>query len=352
MPPKEADEGYPRQAAASDEALRATDSTSSVTASPCHLPLKGKAEAVASDEALRATGSTSSVSGLAGDARSHLPLKGKAEAVASDEALRATGSTSSVTASPCHLPLKGKALEDETVPASPASPASPDAWCLMPDAYCLNVLYCDKSILVCEKPVNCLSEPGAGANLPALAADWLRARGENPEIRTVHRLDKAVGGLTVLARTQRAAASLIDQISARTAEKEYLAVLRGVPEADAATLEDLLFHDSRTNKTFVVTRPRKGVRDAKLSYRVVGRAGTPAQPLTLVRVKLHTGRTHQIRAQFSHRGLPLLGDIRYGSKAAHGPALFSCRLAFDHPATGKRMAFELTPTGEPWERFN
>ena len=311
MPPKEADEGYPRQTAATDEALRATDSTSSVTASPCHLPLKGKAEAVASDEALRATDSTSSVSGLAGDAR-------------------------------CHLPLKGKAFENEPVPASPASP----------DACPLNVLYCDKSILVCEKPVNCLSEPGAGANLPALAADWLRARGENPEIRTVHRLDKAVGGLTVLARTQKAAASLIDQISARTAEKEYLAVLRGVPEADAATLEDLLFHDSRTNKTFVVTRPRKGVRDAKLSYRVVGRAGTPAQPLTLVRVKLHTGRTHQIRAQFSHRGLPLLGDIRYGSKAAHGPALFSCRLAFDHPETGKRMAFELTPTGEPWERFN
>ncbi len=284
MPPKEADEGFPRQAAASDEPLRAT-------------------------------ASTSSVSGLAGDAR-------------------------------CHLPLKGKAFENEP------TPASPDAWCLMPDAYPLNVLYYDDALLVCEKPVNCLSEPGAGANLPALAADWLRARGENPEVRTVHRLDKAVGGLMVLARTQKAAASLIDQIAARTAEKEYLAVLRGVPAEDEATLEDLLFHDSRTNKTFVVTRPRKGVRDAKLSYRVVGRTGTPEQPLTLVRVKLHTGRTHQIRAQFSHRGLPLLGDIRYGSKAAHGPALFSCRLAFDHPETGKRMAFELTPTGEPWEGFD
>ena len=234
--------------------------------------------------------------------------------------------------------------------ASPVS-ASPDARCLMPGAYSLNVLYCDSSVLVCEKPVNCLSEPGPGANLPNLAAQWLAARGEKAEVRTVHRLDKAVGGLMVLARTQQAAASLIEQIAARTAEKEYLAVLRGVPAREEASLEDLLFHDSRSNKTFVVNRPRKGVREAKLSYRVVGRAGDDAQPLTLVRVKLHTGRTHQIRAQFSHRGLPLLGDIRYGSKAAHGPALFSCFLAFTHPTTGKRMEFEWKPQGEPWNRF-
>ncbi len=215
----------------------------------------------------------------------------------------------------------------------------------------LHVLYCDNDLLVCEKPVGVLSEPGRGANLPALASEWLAAKGEDPTVRTVHRLDKAVGGLTVLARTQAAAASLIDQIAARTAEKEYLAVLRGVPEAEEATLEDLLFHDSRTNKTFVVARPRKGVREAKLSYRVLGRAESEYGPLSLVRVKLHTGRTHQIRAQFSHRGLPLLGDLRYGSRAAHGPALFSCLLAFDHPVTGKRMQFELLPTGEPWDLF-
>ena len=215
----------------------------------------------------------------------------------------------------------------------------------------LRVLYADPSVVVCEKPVGCLSEPGTGRNLPDLVRDWLTARGENGEVRTVHRLDKAVGGLMVLARTQAAAASLIGQIAAHTAEKEYLAVLRGTPERDEAVLEDLLFHDSRTNKTFVVTRPRKGVREAKLSYRVLGRAGTEEAPLTLVRVRLYTGRTHQIRAQFSHRGMPLLGDIRYGSRAGHGPALFSCFLAFDHPETGDRMRFELLPEGEPWERF-
>jgi 23S rRNA pseudouridine1911/1915/1917 synthase len=214
------------------------------------------------------------------------------------------------------------------------------------------VLYCDESLLVCEKPAGVLSEPGPGRNLPDMAAQWLSERGENPAVRTVHRLDRAVGGLTVLARTQAAAASLIAQIAARTVEKEYLAVLRGVPEAEEAALEDLLFHDSRTNKTFVVTRPRKGVREAKLSYRVLGRAEGETGPLSLVRVRLHTGRTHQIRAQFSHRGLPLLGDLRYGSRAAHGPALFSCRLAFNHPTTGERLSFELSPTGEPWDLFD
>ena len=215
----------------------------------------------------------------------------------------------------------------------------------------LNVLYWDRSVLVCEKPAGCLSEPGAGRNLPELAGAWLEALGEDGNLRTVHRLDKAVGGLMVLARTQAAAASLIGQIAARTVEKEYLAVLRGVPGQEEAVLEDLLFHDSRTNKTFVVTRPRKGVREARLSYRVLDRTEAEGQPLTLVRVRLFTGRTHQIRAQFSHRGLPLLGDLRYGSRAEHGPALFSCFLAFDHPDTGKRMEFELLPKGAPWDLF-
>ena len=122
---------------------------------------------------------------------------------------------------------------------------------------------------------------------PALAAAWLREHGEDPAVRTVHRLDKAVGGLMVLARSQKAAASLIDQIAARRVEKEYLAVLRGVPPQEEAVLEDLLFHDSRTNRTFVVTRPRKGVREAKLSYRVLGRAEGESGPLSLVRVKLY-----------------------------------------------------------------
>lgn len=216
----------------------------------------------------------------------------------------------------------------------------------------LRVLYCDRAVLVCEKPVDCLSELGVGRNLPELASQWLRAQGEDASVRTVHRLDKAVGGLTVLARTQAAAASLIAQFGAHTVDKEYLAVLRGVPQAEQAVLEDYLFHDSRTNKTFVVKRPRKGVREAKLSYQVLARSEDEAHPLTLVRVRLYTGRTHQIRAQFSARGLPLLGDLRYGSKAAHGPALFSFLLGFDHPETGARLHFSLLPEGAPWTNFS
>ena len=250
------------------------------------------------------------------------------------------------------IPSEAPPNDRRTDPSTPLRSAQDDrTGRAAPPSDALRVLYCDRELLVCEKPVDCLSEPGPGKNLPALASAWLKARGEDPAVRTVHRLDKAVGGLMVLARTQKAAASLIEQIAARRAEKEYLAVLRGAPEQDEAVLEDLLFHDSRTNKTFVVTRPRKGVREAKLSYRVVGHAESESGHLTLIRVTLYTGRTHQIRAQFSHRGLPLLGDLRYGSKAQHGPALFSCFLAFDHPATGKRMKFELLPGGAPWTLF-
>ena len=152
----------------------------------------------------------------------------------------------------------GGVLDAPSLPSSETS--GPSGTPAPTHSLCLNILHCDRDVLVCEKPVNCLSEPGPGRNLPELASAWLSSRGEDPTLRTVHRLDKAVGGLMVLARTQAAAASLIDQIAARTAEKEYLAVLRGVPAREEDTLEDLLFHDSRTNKTFVVDRPRKGVR--------------------------------------------------------------------------------------------
>ena len=131
-------------------------------------------------------------------------------------------------------------------------------------------------------------------------------------------------------------------------EKIYLAVLRGVPEAPEAALEDLLFHDSRTNKTFVVDRPRKGVREAKLDYRVLAEA----EGLSLVRVRLHTGRTHQIRAQFASRGLPLLGDIRYGSRADCTPALWAWRLRFRHPKTGSAVDVLCPPPDDyPWTLF-
>ena len=131
--------------------------------------------------------------------------------------------------------------------------------------------------------------------------------------------------------------------------KEYLAVLRGHPQEPAATLTDLLFRDAGHNKSYVVRRPRKGVREASLEYRELSRT----EELSLVRVRLHTGRTHQIRVQFSSRGLPLLGDIRYGSKDPNcTAALWSCRLAFRHPVTGRAVdVFCPPPRTYPWNLF-
>ncbi len=216
------------------------------------------------------------------------------------------------------------------------------------------ILYEDKHILVAVKPAGYLSEPGGGKSFPDTLAAYLREQGKSGEIFTVHRLDKVVGGVMVFARTPKAASVLTQAIAQRTVEKEYLAVLRGVPAEESATLTDLLFRDASKNKTYVVKRMRKGVRDASLSYRLLGTAEKEGQSLSLVQVALHTGRTHQIRVQFSSRGLPLLGDIRYGSKDKNcETALWSHRLRFAHPATGKEMEFShQPPAAYPWELFS
>ena len=146
-----------------------------------------------------------------------------------------------------------------------------------------------------------------------------------------------------------AAGKLTAAVAAHQITKEYLAVLRGHPEKDSDTLTDLLFRDAAHNKSYVVQRMRKGVREATLDYTVLDKTDA----LTLVKVRLHTGRTHQIRVQFSHRGLPLLGDIRYGSKADCSAALWSYRLAFTHPVTGEAVDVTCPPPCEfPWDQFN
>ena len=218
-------------------------------------------------------------------------------------------------------------------------------------AEALNVLTRDRFFAVCAKPPGVLSEAGKPGSLPDLLGAFLRAQGEQPDVFVVHRLDREAGGLTVLARTPWSAAKLTAAINEGAFEKEYLAVLRGKPEQTEAELEDLLFHDSRVNKTYVVKRPRVGVRPAKLAYRVLAEAEENGKPLTLVRVRLYTGRTHQIRAQFSSRGLPLWGDARYGGGGG-GLALWSCFLSFPHPRTGYRTRFFLPPPDTaPWNGF-
>ncbi len=205
----------------------------------------------------------------------------------------------------------------------------------------MEIIYQDRSIVVCVKPPRVLStdEPGG---MPELVRQALGTE----DVRTVHRLDRVVSGLMVLARSADAASELSRQIREGQFEKEYLAILHGRPEADTGTLRDLLLRNKQERKTYIVSQPEKGVQEAILTYQVLAKT----ESLSRVRIQLQTGRTHQIRAQFSGRGLPLVGDRKY-SLLEDGCeiALWSYRLAFTHPATGETMEFTLAPPTEyPW----
>lgn len=207
----------------------------------------------------------------------------------------------------------------------------------------IEILYEDNYLVFAVKPAGVLSQKGDGENM----IDLLSAgRGE---VFPVHRLDTAVGGVMVFAKTSQAAARLSALVSKNEIEKKYLAVLQGVPEKERDTLVDLLFKDSRKNKSFVVKRERKGVKKASLEYTLV----STADDLSLVNVRLHTGRTHQIRVQFASRKLPLLGDGKYGSKCNKcSVALWSYSLSFVHPYTKKEIGFTASPPDRfPWNMF-
>ena len=129
--------------------------------------------------------------------------------------------------------------------------------------------------------------------------------------------------------------------------------MEGRPAADSGELRDLLFHDAARNKSFVVQRERKGVKQAALTYRLLATAETEQGPLSLLRVELQTGRSHQIRVQFASRRLPLLGDTRYGSRIRGEIALFSCALSFPDPGDGVGRSYAaLPPDAYPWNLFD
>ena len=210
----------------------------------------------------------------------------------------------------------------------------------------MEILYQDADILVCIKPARVLStdEPGG---LPELVRESLG----DPEadVRTVHRLDRVVSGVMVLARNARAASELSRQIREDQFRKEYLAVVHGRPENPEGTLHDLLARDKARRMTFVAEAPGKGVQEAALSYRVL----EYANGMSLVRVRLHTGRTHQIRVQFSSRGMPLVGERKYA--VLNDPcelALWSAKIGFYHPGTGGWVEFSKEPPAVfPWTEF-
>ncbi len=191
----------------------------------------------------------------------------------------------------------------------------------------MELLYADRDLAVCRKPVGVDAEH----QLPALLKEALGGT-----VYTVHRLDATVGGVMVYARTKDAAARLSRSIQEGTMVKEYVALVHGAPP-EHGDWEDLLWKDPTKNKVFVVKRMRGGVKPARLEYRLL-RAGAPS----LVRIRLHTGRSHQIRVQFASRGYPLVGDHKYGARDDEkAPRLFSCKITF--PWKGEVKSFEALP---------
>ena len=192
----------------------------------------------------------------------------------------------------------------------------------------MEILYADQQIVVFVKPVGLDSEKDVPEKLAGLLGG---------QVFPIHRLDQNVGGVMVCARTKTSAAWLSRQISENQMVKEYVAMVHGTPP-EQGDWQDLLFKDSRKNKVFVVDRKRNGVKTARLEFKCL-----IAGERSLVLVRLHTGRSHQIRAQFSSRGYPLVGDHKYGSRAAEtAPMLFSCRICFFHQ--GEKRTFTALPT--------
>lgn len=213
------------------------------------------------------------------------------------------------------------------------------------------LLYRDHDLLLVRKPAGMPTQPDPSGQKSLL--EYLSTQGM---VKAVHRLDTPTGGLMAFARTAPAAAGLSRLIQDHEVfVKEYLCILPTAPQETEGELSDWLYHDARSNRTYTVrppadgSPPRRGVKAARLSYRTLQVA---SDGTALVRVRLYTGRTHQIRAQFAARGLPLLGDGKYGSRVKLPMlALWSYRMEFPHPITGETVRGECPPEGEAWERF-
>ena len=204
----------------------------------------------------------------------------------------------------------------------------------------MKIVYSDPDIAVIIKPTGMSSQSTSDkSGVPDKLTEMLGG-----EFFAVHRLDEATAGLMVYARSAHAAAVLSRDIAERRFEKDYIARVHGVPVPPSGEYSDFLFHDRTKNKSYVVSRERKGVKKAVLEYRTLKTEQTENGWISTVLVHLKTGRTHQIRVQFAARKTPLVGDGKYGARDGEKTlSLFCCRLSFIHPAAGRKMTFEETP---------
>ena len=217
-----------------------------------------------------------------------------------------------------------------------------------------DIIYKCRDYIIVYKPagVPSQSDPSGDKDAMTMASEQLSELGECDELYLIHRLDRVVGGLLVFARNKQTAAKLSRLVSEEKLGKEYLAVVDGVLDC-SGDMRDYLYKDARTNKAFIVDRQRAGVKEAVLEYNLLKTVYVNELPKSLVRVRLKTGRFHQIRAQFSHRSMPLIGDGKYGSrdKMARTPALFAYKLDID--LKGNRAQVTKLPdlTEYPWCLF-
>ncbi len=209
----------------------------------------------------------------------------------------------------------------------------------------VNIIFETNDYVVCEKPSGVTSEDSKTIGMPSLL-------NEEKPLLTVHRLDREVGGVMVYAKHREAAAKLSTQVTEKSFFKEYYAIVEGETKP-CGRYEDLLFKDSAKNKSYVVKRERKGVKKAVLSFERVAVTSFEGVLLSLVKIKLETGRTHQIRVQFSSRNHAVFGDKKYGSKFTGGFGLFLKKIGFKCTKTGEFKEYSISfPDTLPWNIFN
>ena len=222
----------------------------------------------------------------------------------------------------------------------------------------IRIHYIDDSILVCEKPAGMPVQRDKSRDLDLetmLRTDMAKGSSfdQAPYLSAVHRLDRPVGGLMVFARSRKAAADLGRQIQEGNFEKNYQAILCGLPDRECDTLRDYLIRDGRTNTSKIADKSTAGAKYAELDYELIDSIETKEGPLSWVLITLHTGRHHQIRVQFASRKLGLYGDTKY-NKTGQGKGftplgLYATRLSFDHPETGERLTFKTEPKGRAFD---